>query len=398
MYAETPSPIKGNPALGRTNYLDEALGFYERGWTVIPMRRGERRPAVRWKAYQTRRPERDLLPKWFGGWKLCGGIAVILGRASGGLACRDFDDLPSYERWAEAHPDLAAALPTAKTRRGRHVYFRAKSDQFTNCGEGEYRGDQRHYTVLPPSIHHSGTVAYEWLIPPPPGKLPLISDPVAAGLMPPPVPTRTKADRHLGSEKGKDSERMGHSRLCEQRGSRGSGRFPDLTGLDPEGSEIDRAIVDTLPTGPGQRHHAVFDLVQRLKTLPEYKDKSAQDLDNVLRRWHAAARPVICTKDYWEISQDFENGWECYDPNRAEAVFEMVWDAAGGLLLPGSEAFGSDLGRVVRLCFLLQQRAGNEPFPLDCRALAERMGKENDGLAGTPPTGRGRHPRPAQSR
>src|SRR5262249_55270629 len=96
--------------------------------------------------------------------------------------CRDFDRLGSYESWAAAHPDLAAALPTVATARGRHVYFRGP-EGFADLGDGEYRGDPRHYCVLPPSAHPDGAV-YAWLVPLPDGDLPLV-DPAEAGLRQP---------------------------------------------------------------------------------------------------------------------------------------------------------------------------------------------------------------------
>src|SRR5262245_36264896 len=83
-----------------------------------------KKPAKRWKQWQTTSPSEAILCRWFGPGR-CTGLAAITGDASGGLVCRDFDDMPAYHRWEAEHPDLAKVLPTVETRRGRHVYCRA---------------------------------------------------------------------------------------------------------------------------------------------------------------------------------------------------------------------------------------------------------------------------------
>src|SRR5262249_9317220 len=107
------------------------------------------------------------------------GVAVVLGSASGGLVCRDFDQLIAYERWAATHRDLAAILPTVRTCRGTHLYFQGP-EGFADLGDGEYRGDSKHYCLLPPSQHPDGPL-YSWLIPLPEVELPII-DPHKEGL------------------------------------------------------------------------------------------------------------------------------------------------------------------------------------------------------------------------
>src|SRR5262249_744579 len=91
------------------------------------------------------------------------GIGVILGRVSGGLACRDFDNEDAYRLWKNSHRALSTELPTAKTARGYHVFFRGP-EGFENLGDGEYRADSGHYVVAPPSWHPN-RLFYEWLIP-----------------------------------------------------------------------------------------------------------------------------------------------------------------------------------------------------------------------------------------
>jgi hypothetical protein len=89
--------------------LEQALEYYRRSWCIIPIGK-DKKAAVRWKQYQTNRPDEKQLQKWFSNGKK--NIAVVLGEVSNGLTCRDFDTMAEYEQWAQAYPDLAGTLPT----------------------------------------------------------------------------------------------------------------------------------------------------------------------------------------------------------------------------------------------------------------------------------------------
>jgi hypothetical protein len=171
---------------------DHALMYQRLGWRVLPTKGKE--ATVGWKGLQDKPIDEDTMKKWF---KRRGidGLAVLLGRASGGLACRDFDTPDSYQRWADAHPDLAHTLPTVQTSRGYHVYARADEEAFVDVGDGEYRADAKHYTILPPSRHPSGVI-YQWLVPPTDAPLPVL-DPRDVDFVPslPTFPSSTLPQR-----------------------------------------------------------------------------------------------------------------------------------------------------------------------------------------------------------
>jgi len=158
--------------------LETALGYYRRGWSLIPIKPGTKRPACQaWTPYQTTRADESRVRRWFAKGN---GLAVIMGDVSDGLVCRDFDTMAGYDTWAADHPDLATTLPTVATARGRHVYFRSDHRGIETLDDGELRGAG--YCLLPPSRHPDGAV-YRWLIPLPDGPLPMVEDIQSAGFL-----------------------------------------------------------------------------------------------------------------------------------------------------------------------------------------------------------------------
>ncbi len=138
---------------------------------VIPVYPRSKLAAVKWKPYQDERPDRDTVKTWFR--QGVRNIAVIVGDVSNGLTCRDFDTRREYSNWSKAHPELAKILPTVRTSKGYHVYFRSDAQGCRNISNGELRGS-RCICLLPNSLHESG-VKYEWRIHPN-GEIPEVAD------------------------------------------------------------------------------------------------------------------------------------------------------------------------------------------------------------------------------
>ena len=143
--------------------LSAALAYHSLGWSIIPIAAGKKIPALKWKPFQTRRADEQQIRDWYDKRNDLG-LAVVLGKVSGGLTCRDFDDEAAYHAWAAQNSDLAKTLPTARTGRGFHVYFVSDFDHTEKLGDGELRGKGA-IVMLPPSKHPSG-VQYRWIIPP----------------------------------------------------------------------------------------------------------------------------------------------------------------------------------------------------------------------------------------
>lgn len=320
-----------------------ALECHERGHLPVPIQPGEKFPP---KGFSLRRwlasspSEADLLTIFRGGIN----IAVALGEPSGGLTCRDFDDMDAYERWASSFPALASRLPTVETSRGRHVYFTATRREATSYGRSGGSiavfddGELKHggYAIIPTSIHPTGS-RYRWASPP--DDFPFVADILDAGLVPydtlsnPPVNTR-------------------HSKP-----------LGPAAGASWRAVTVAQAVSMTQPTGPGQRHFRLFDLVRLLRSIPETSEADESQLRPIVRDWHRKARSRIRTQALEVTWADFIEGWGKVRHPVGATIHAIA-----------SEATGEGIDRLADLCRLLQVRSGDKPFYLGCRPAAEVLG------------------------
>jgi hypothetical protein len=346
------------PAHNGNNLLDAALAYAARGWCIIPTR--EKKAAGKWRQFQSAPPDETTLRRLFAGWNV-DGLAVLLGPASGGLVARDFDSTASYNQWAVSRPQLAATLPTVKTARGRHIYFRGP-EGFKDFGDGEYRGDAKHYCLLPPSRHPSGSV-YAWLICLPPGELPTI-DPHEAGLW-------------------SATERTERTHLTERNREHRADRAPLVSSLPSAPSllqTVSTAIVSTLPTMQGQRTRKLFALARRLKAIPSLASAEAPTLRPIILEWHRQALSIIKTKEFLETWADFLQAWRRVKVPADQDPIDTAFERAVASVPPRhvTELYGEGpIVLLAALCRELQQVVGDGEFFLDCRTAGRLIRVEH---------------------
>lgn len=349
--------------------LHDALTYHELGLSIIPVKPDSKKPACKWQAYQKNRPSESQIRQWFGNDDRPA-IAAVMGEVSGGVVCRDFDDLGAYELWCAQHPDLSAALPTADTPRpGKHVYCRGDVSQIRQVSksggailtfdDGELRGDGG-YCLLPPSaLPRKPPYAWTGMAPRHvPAEFPFV-DLREAGFIP-----CDRESRDCGE----------HTRhVLSPLGS------PQSTTSSLSHSDIELAIARSLPTKPGQRHQVLFKLARELKAIPGLADADVASLKPYVRRWHAAALQVIQTKEFEESWFDFAEGWSKvkYPAGKGpiDMVFATVTDA--DLPEPASQYEGKKVRMLVALCRELQRAAGAGHFYLSARTAGGLVGVDH---------------------
>ncbi len=323
--------------------LDAALEYQERGWSLIPTR--GKRPAIqRWKPFQTSRADERTLREWFGSGEP-DGLAVIMGKVSGGLTCRDFDVAQRYNGWAEAHRDLARVLPTVQTARGFHVYCRTTGERTRKLVDGELKVNG--YCLLPPSRHPSGRI-YQWIVPLPRQPLPLI---------------------------GLQEAGWGACDTDSAEDTEGAADTSTLRTTDA----IEAAILRTLPQRVGERNAKVFEFARELKALPPLADAHPRDLKRYVRQWHKAALPVIGTKPFEETWIDFSRAWpKVKYPAGSGPLWDIFGKAEAAPVPPGASEYEQpQLRLLISICRELQRVAKDRPFFLSCRTAGRLLGVDH---------------------
>jgi hypothetical protein len=150
--------------------LENALALWRRSLSVIPVPRPDgvhdgKRPVIKWREYQQRRPTELEIRRWFSGPS---NVAVVTGAISG-VVVVDVDS-PDAIGWVRAN--LRPTPWIVRTRRGWHCYYRHPGGQLGNRvrlagAKIDVRGDGG-FVVGPGSVHASGA-SYrqvgDWAVP-----------------------------------------------------------------------------------------------------------------------------------------------------------------------------------------------------------------------------------------
>jgi len=349
--------------MGKTDeneLLKTALQYHERGWCIIPIPHGKKAARIKWGRYQKDRPDEKQLQKWFGGNSK--NIAVVLGKVSNGLACRDFDTEQAYQRWAGEHRDLAGKLPTVRTARGYHVYFLADVGGIRHFDDddGELRGGGG-YCLLPPSVHPDGMI-YEWLIEPNGENLLSLNPDIFLSSS---VSVTEKTEQTEKTEKTEKTQENSSNREKKEN-------------LRASFCDFDKVIERTLPQKVGTRNRKVFELARALRSLPEYFDAHPKFFEQVVREWHRRALPNIRTQDFEESWIDFLKAWPKIRWKIGENPMSETFEKAKRVSDPDCAAKYDNpkLRLLVAWCKELQVRAGDGSFFLSARTAGKYLDVE----------------------
>ncbi len=132
--------------------------YLDLGWSIIPVG-SDKKPLVKWKEYQDRKPTVDELKEWCEKSNLSG-FAIVTGKISG-VVVLDLDQGSKF--------DTSVLTPTVHSQTGsggHHYFFKASVEIELGNATGfiektDFRGEGG-YAILPPSKHPSGK-QYFWL-------------------------------------------------------------------------------------------------------------------------------------------------------------------------------------------------------------------------------------------
>jgi hypothetical protein len=153
----------------KTVMLSYALTYLQKNLSVIPLVYGDKKPAIKWDEFKSRKPTEEEVIKWFSNLR---NIGIVCGSVSSNLIVIDFDSEEKftefYEKLDKDYPDLGDIVLNTwivETGKGRHIYLRVKMDpnEFSRrmrtkvrLVEGVDIKGEGGYVVAPPSLHPSG--------------------------------------------------------------------------------------------------------------------------------------------------------------------------------------------------------------------------------------------------
>jgi hypothetical protein len=142
--------------------LTSPFSYYRSlGLRVFPVNRETKKPAVKWKKYQSELPSIEQCKEWDKGNY---NVAIVTGS---GLLVFDIDGDKGRES-LKSLPNMPKTWKV-KTGRGEHYYFKLSAGQAFKSKIGALLGIdikcEAGYVVAPPSIHSSGK-SYEWIVSP----------------------------------------------------------------------------------------------------------------------------------------------------------------------------------------------------------------------------------------
>lgn len=343
----------------------EALAAIERGWSVYACRPRTKVPRTP-HGFNDATTEREQVLTW---WRETpeASVGIATGAVSG-LVVVDIDPRHGGEETLRdliaAHGDIPATVESLTGGGGRHLFFQHPGGDIKSrdsaLGRGvDVRAD-RGGIIAPPSVHKSGN-RYAWRE----GRRP---DEIELAPMPHWLLAMLGTCGESGSEGAGDcciscvSESLG---VC------------DSAPLSLCVTTVEEAIQLTLAEVPGHRNSRGFAFARALKAMPAYADANVSDLREPARRWYEASKPHMSGEhDFAEVWAELVYAWPRVKYPRGTGPMAETMKRAEASNPPAiAEAYGNEtVSRLIRLCRELQRNAGDKPFFIAYRTIAELLG------------------------
>lgn len=300
--------------------------YYELGWSLVPIAPNSKKPIIGWQRFQNERMGLNELADFIA---KDAGIGIVLGKISGNLVVRDFDNAEAYNAWRASFEVLAQVLPTVQTHRGFHVYCRVEDPGGTKkFSDGELRGNGS-IIVAPPTPHPISKLPYRWFMEP-------------SALMPVLPLADTGLKRHWHSGRPLEGSDKVNSSCSPPEHRWWLEKTIEAPLTSEQNEQIENAIRQTVPFGVGTRNDGIFRFARRilliLSGIPEPKLARA-----IAIQWFHAARPYIGTLDPAVTTADFLRALENVKKLEVQSPVGIALEMAAELPVPAFVQFAADI-------------------------------------------------------
>jgi hypothetical protein len=345
----------------KQSVCEVALSYAQRGWAVFPCKPQDKTPATRCGFNDATKNSTKIKRWWYSQPEK--NLAIATGAISG-VVVVDVDPRHDGNKSLTKLEAENGKLPETVLARtgggGRHLYFRHPGGVL-KCradllGPGVDIKADGGYVIAPPSVHPSGQ-SYRWKRTRSPDEIPLAD-----------LPEWLLRQLHA------TQKRKGTQKRSTISASLNNCASVPLALCVPS---VEDAIKWTIPSGPGQRHRAIFKYVRALKSLPGFATADLRTLRPHVEQWFTAAEPYTSDEhDFMDTLADFATAWQkCEHSIGSGPMAEALREAdRAGYPLCAQQYDSERVRRLVGLCRELQQRAGDKPFYLASRTAAMLLG------------------------
>ena len=333
--------------------LAHARDYAAIGWPVFPCKPHSKAPATR-NGFKAATVDPDRIRAWWAD-RPDRNLAIATGERAG-LVVLDVDPRHAgdamLDRLLAEHGELPRTVRAETGGGGYHLLFRHPGGFVKSRSNALGRGidvkADGGYIIAPPSVHPGGGV-YRWTI------APTDSDVAEA-------PSWLLAMLTQSS-----SNEAPHCCISESL-SICCSVYLCLS--------LEDAIASTLPADAGQRNRAVFNFARTLQAMPDYADSEPLALRGIVHKWHKAAAPLTSGEhpfsDTWS---EFAYAWPRIEyPKGTGPMAELLKKADSELPPACATDYDATTQRLVCLCRELQRNAGDQPFFVAYRVIAELLG------------------------
>ena len=137
--------------------LETVLKYYRKGLSIIPLKKGEKKPSLKWEEFQKHRATEDELKQWF---RNDSNFGIICGSVSQNLVVFDFDEAESVNFVFSDFSKVKERTMVVRTGKGYHIYFRTSKPVPSSKRVHLHLDIQSEgkYVVGPGSLHPSGAI------------------------------------------------------------------------------------------------------------------------------------------------------------------------------------------------------------------------------------------------